>query len=277
MQTLKPLASSSLTEVKPILVFSHANGYPPETYRALLEPLVDSFEIYTIEHRPFWSDQHPPTYLPWDQYSADLINTLDAAGGGPVVLAGHSMGAVISMQTALARPELCSKLVVIDPVLVPRGWWFVNQVLMRGLGRDLPMVTKAQNRPHEFSGYQEAFDFYRSKRPFSGISDEVLWDYVRAGHASRDDGSIVLRWSGAWEACIYRSAPSFMRSLRKIHKPICGIVGDASNVVRPLFKKRWRRAMPHLELHTLEGGHLIPLEKPEACSVLMRQFLLQEQ
>ena len=277
MQTLKPLASSSLTEVKPILVFSHANGYPPETYRALLEPLVDSFEIYTIEHRPFWSDQHPPTYLPWDQYSADLINTLDAAGGGPVVLAGHSMGAVISMQTALARPELCSKLVVIDPVLVPRGWWFVNQVLMRGLGRDLPMVTKAQNRPHEFSGYQEAFDFYRSKRPFSGISDEVLWDYVRAGHASRDDGSIVLRWSGAWEACIYRSAPSFMRSLRKIHKPICGIVGDASNVVRPLFKKRWQRAMPHLELHTLEGGHLIPLEKPEACSVLMRQFLLQEQ
>lgn len=277
MQTLKPLASSSLTEIKPTLVFSHANGYPPETYRALLEPLVDSFDIYTIEHRPFWSDQQPPTYLPWNQYSADLISTLDAAAVGPVVLAGHSMGAVISMQTALARPDLCNKLVVIDPVLVPRGWWFVNQVLMRGLGRDLPMVAKAQNRPHKFPGYQEAFDFYRSKRPFSGISDEVLWDYVRAGHTSCDDGSIVLRWSGGWEACVYRSAPSFMRSLRKIRKPICGIVGDASNVVRPLFKKRWQRAMPHLELHTLEGGHLIPLEKPDACSALIRQFLLQEE
>ena len=277
MQTLKPLASSSLTGVKPTLVFSHANGYPPEAYKALLDPLVDTFDIYTIEHRPFWSDQQPPTYLPWNEYSADLISTLDAAENGPVVLAGHSMGAVISMQTALARPDLCSKLVVIDPVLVPRGWWFVNQVLMRGLGRDLPMVTKAQNRPHEFPSYQEAFDFYRLKRPFSGISDEVLWDYVRAGHASRDDGSIVLRWSGGWEACVYRSAPSFMRSLRKIRKPICGIVGDASNVVRPLFKKRWQRAMPHLELHTLEGGHLIPFEKPDACSALMRQFLLQEQ
>ena len=277
MQTLKPLASSSLTEIKPTLVFSHANGYPPETYRELLAPLVDIFEIYTIEHRPFWSDQLPPTYLPWNQYSADLITTLDAAGAGQVVLVGHSMGAVISMQTALARPDLCSKLVVIDPVLVPRGWWFVNQVLMRGLGRDLPMVTKAQNRPHEFPSYQEAFDFYRSKRPFSGISDEVLWDYVRAGHAPRDDGSILLRWSGAWEACVYRSAPSFMRSLRKIRKPICGIVGDASNVVRPLFKKRWQRAMPHLELHTLEGGHLIPLEKPDACAELIRQFLLKNQ
>jgi len=276
MQTLKPLASSSSTEIKPTLVFSHANGYPPEAYRTLLESLVDTFDIYTIEHRPFWSDQHPPTYLPWTQYATDLITTLDAAGGGPVVLAGHSMGAVISMQAALARPDLCSKLVVIDPVLVPRGWWFVNQVLMRGLGRDLPMVTKAQNRPDEFPSYQEAFDFYRSKRPFTGISDEVLWDYVRAGHALRDDGSISLRWSGAWEACVYRSAPSLMRSLRKIHQPVCGIVGDASNVVRPLFKKRWRRAMPHLELHTLEGGHLIPLEKPDACSALMRQFLAQE-
>ena len=277
MQTLKPLASSSLTGVKPTLVFSHANGYPPEAYKALLDPLEDTFDIYTIEHRPFWSDQQPPTYLPWSQYAADLISTLDAAGGDPVVLAGHSMGAVISMQTALARPDLCSKLVVIDPALVLWGWWFINQVLMRGLGRDLPMVTKAQNRPHEFSGYQEAFDFYRSKRPFSGISDEVLWDYVRAGHVSRDDGSIVLRWSGAWEACVYRSAPSFLRSLRKIHKPICGIVGDASNVVRPLVKKRWRWAMPHLELHTLKGGHLIPLEKPDACAVLMRQFLLRDQ
>lgn len=277
MQTLKPLASFSLTGVKPTLVFSHANGYPPEAYKALLDPLEDTFDIYTIEHRPFWSDQQPPTYLPWSQYAADLISTLDAAGGGPVVLAGHSMGAVISMQTALARPDLCSKLVVIDPVLVPWGWWFVNQVLMRGLGRDLPMVTKAQNRPHEFSGYQEAFDFYRSKRPFSGISDEVLWDYVRAGHASRDDGSIVLRWSGAWEACVYRSAPSFMGSLRKIHKPICGIVGDASSVVRPLVKRQWQRVMPQLELHTLEGGHLIPLEKPEACSELIKQFLLRGQ
>ena len=277
MQTLKPLASSSLTGIKPTLVFSHANGYPPEAYKALLDPLEDTFEIYTIEHRPFWSDQQSPTYLPWNEYSADLISTLDAAEKGPVVLAGHSMGAVISMQTALARPDLCSKLVVIDPVLVPRGWWFVNQVLMRGLGRDLPMATKAQNRPHEFAGYQEAFDFYRSKRPFSGISDEVLWDYVRAGHTLRDDGSIVLRWSGGWEACVYRSAPSFMRSLRKIRKPICGIVGDASNVVRPLFKKRWQRAMPQLELHTLKGGHLIPLEKPDACAALMRQFLLRHQ
>ena len=65
-----------------------------------------------------------------------------------------------------------------------------------------------------------------------------------------------------------------MRSLRKIHQPTCGIVGDNSDVVRPLFKKRWQRAMPQLELHTLEGGHLIPLEKPEASSELIKQFLL---
>ena len=274
MQMLKSLVPSTSTLDKQTLVFAHANGYPPEAYRSLLEPLTDDFDVYTVEHRPFWSNQHPPKFLPWTQYSADLIDSLDASVSGPVVLVGHSMGAAISLQVAMARPDLCSKLVVIDPVLVPWGWWFVNQVLMRGLGRDLPMVTKAQNRPHEFSGYQEAFDFYRSKRPFGGISDEVLWDYVRAGHASSDDGSIVLRWSGAWEACVYRSAPSFMGSLRKIHKPICGIVGDASSVVRPLVKRRWQRVMPQLELHTLEGGHLIPLEKPETCSELIKQFLL---
>ena len=275
MQMLKPVRDSADHGDRPFLVFAHANGYPPEAYRALLEPLCDDFAVFTVEHRPFWSAEPPPTYLSWQHYAHDLIGTIEGAARGPAIMVGHSMGGVVSLLLCLARPELCSRMVLIDPVLVPYGFWFANQVLMRCFGRDLHMVTKAQNRPHNFESYQSAFDFYRSKRPFRGISDDVLWDYVRAGHAQDGtEGWVSLRWQGAWEACVYRSAPSVIRSLRKIHQPTCGIVGENSAVMGPVARARWRQAMPNVELNTLEGGHLIPLEQPQACANLIQKFLL---
>jgi len=34
--------------------------------------------------------------------------------------------------------------------------------------------------------------------------------------------------------------------------------------------------MPNLELNALEGGHLVPLEQPQACANLIQKFLLAD-
>jgi pimeloyl-ACP methyl ester carboxylesterase len=49
-----------------------------------------------------------------DQLVADLAAFLDAVGGGPVDLLGHSMGGRVSMGLVLSRPELVSTLVLMD-------------------------------------------------------------------------------------------------------------------------------------------------------------------
>jgi pimeloyl-ACP methyl ester carboxylesterase len=49
-----------------------------------------------------------------DQLVADLAAFLDAIGGGPVDLLGHSMGGRVSMGLVLSRPELVSTLVLMD-------------------------------------------------------------------------------------------------------------------------------------------------------------------
>ena len=36
----------------PIVLFSHANGYPPQVYHQLLSKLSKSFRVLGIEHRP---------------------------------------------------------------------------------------------------------------------------------------------------------------------------------------------------------------------------------
>ena len=254
------------------MVFAHANGYPPESYRTLLEPLSTSFRVLTVEHRPVWDAGPAPRTQPWTVYADDLLTTLERELDEPLFLLGHSMGAVIGMLAALKNPQRFRGLVALDPVLLPFNIWLPSQIL-RAVGKELPMVRQALGRPRHFDSHDAAFAFYRSKRPFQRISDDVLWDYVRAGHAPAASGGVDLRWTGDWEACVYRSAPSMFRRLGGLRIPMLGIVGRDSAVFRPESIARWRQAVPEVEVQTVEGGHLVPLENPAPCARLIEEFL----
>ena len=272
MQTLSPFGPDQTDSDKPAVLFAHANGYPPESYRTLLEPLSKSFRVLTVEHRPFWDAGPAPRTQPWTVYADDLLTTLERELDEPLFLLGHSMGAVIGMLAALKNPQRFRGLVALDPVLLPFNIWLPSQIL-RAVGKELPMVRQALGRPGHFDSHDAAFAFYRSKRPFQRISDDVLWDYVRAGHSPAASGGVDLRWTGDWEACVYRSAPSMFRRLGGLRIPMLGIVGRDSAVFRPESIARWRRAVPEVEVQTVEGGHLVPLENPAPCARLIEEFL----
>ena len=50
-------------------------------------------------------------------YSADLVTLLRAVVGGPAVLVGHSLGAVVAMAVAAEAPDLVRALVLEEPPL----------------------------------------------------------------------------------------------------------------------------------------------------------------
>ncbi len=272
MQTLVEVSPVDAPGSKPIVVFAHANGYPPESYRTLLKPLSQHFQVMTLEHRPFWDHGPAPRRQHWSVYAGDLVTTLERELSQPVFLVGHSMGAVIGMLAGLKNPGLFHGIVALDPVLIPLKFWLPGQV-MRALGRDLPMVQRALRRPAQFENHDAAFVFYRKKRPFSRISDEVLWDYVLAGHVAVEGGGVALRWTGSWEACVYRSAPPMFQKLRGLSVTTMGIVGRHSEVFRADSIAKWQRAMPGVQVHAVEGGHLVPLENPAVCAQLITRFI----
>jgi len=49
-----------------------------------------------------------------DQLVSDLAAFLEAVGGGPVDLLGHSMGGRVALGTVLSRPDLVSSLILMD-------------------------------------------------------------------------------------------------------------------------------------------------------------------
>lgn len=271
---VRPFTDTPHDKGRQTVVFAHANGYPPGSYRLMLSVLSEQFNVYTVEHRPLWVEGPAPERLSWSVYAEDLIEGLTRTFDQPVWLCGHSMGAVINVLTTRKRPDLVKGLAALDPVLLPRSLWLPAQLLGRMLGQDLPICKVALNRPHNFQSYESAFAFYRAKRPFRRLSDETLWDYVHAGHRDTADNGIQLAWSGAWEACVYRSAPSIFGVLKGIEVPMMGIAGHESDVLNARCLAKWQRAVSHLELHVLSGGHLIPLEKPVECARVIVDFIV---
>jgi len=64
------------------------------------------------------SDTPPHGYLPAD-YAADLVELVTSEHLAPLPVIGHSLGALVGMQLAAARPELVECLVLLDPPLDP--------------------------------------------------------------------------------------------------------------------------------------------------------------
>lgn len=257
------------------VVLAHANGYPPGSYRALLSELGEPFgdPVRTLEHRPLWDSSPAPTFLGWEHYACDLIDFIERACDQPVWLLGHSMGAACGVIGAARRPDLFAGIIGLDPVMVRTKMWFWSRVINRLNPDAMPIVRRALKRPHSFGSHQLAFDFYRAKRVFANVGDEVLMDYVLAGHELLAEGDVSLRYTGAWEACVYRSVPRMGPALKSLRCPLHIVAGESSDVLTSetlAWAMSQCRSLTH---ESLPGGHLLPLEHPEACATAVRQKL----
>ncbi|MDP4789171.1 MAG: alpha/beta hydrolase [Haliea sp.] len=258
------------------LVFAHANGYPPGSYRRLLEPLTEHYAVSNFFHRPLWSREPAPARANWSQFADDLVATLEHQFQQPVWMMGHSLGAVVAMLAARKRPELFQGLVLLDPVFMPTRLALGLNLTPSSRLPKIPMVRTALRRPQRFSSLEQAFGFHRDKRAFSAFSDAVLWDYIHAGVHKTVSGDWELAYSGAWEAAVYSSLPLVWPRLLRLRLPTLGLRGDDSEILSAGGLQRWGRLQPAAELRSVPGGHLFPLEHPQDTAGRVVDFLTRQ-
>lgn len=256
------------------VLFAHANGYPPLSYRRFAEQLYAGCELQALEHRPLWAGREPPKKLRWELFADDLLHAVRANYQQPVWVMGHSMGGTIAALAADRDPRLFAGLILLDPVVLPRR----VEMAMRFAGEKRrhamnPLVRRTLARPERFDSLDAAFSFYRPKRAFRNLSDEALWDYVRASKVHADDGGVQLRFSAAWEAAIYASVPRVRPALKRSTLPTLGLRGRDSDTLLPEVWQRWRRWQPDATLLECTGGHLFPLEQPAEAARAVLDFL----
>ncbi|MCC7020311.1 MAG: alpha/beta hydrolase [Ardenticatenales bacterium] len=268
------------------LNIAHANGYPPRCYRALTEALAPGFHAVGLPTRPMSAAESDGWVglATWRPLADDLVAAIEALacanGTGPVVGLGHSLGGVLTLYAAVARPDLFSHVVLVDPVFIePTA---LAATAAEGDNGDSPraaLVRGAVGRRYRWADADEAFAHFRPKPVFERFDDAALVDYV-AG-ALTDDvaddaaGGLTLAIPREWEAQIHRTSPTDVWDvLPRLTVPTLAIRGALSDTLSPAAWQRWQALQPAATFVEIPGvGHLLPFEAPGAVADAVRSFV----
>lgn len=259
------------------LHFLHANGYPPNCYKPLLELLKTEYHVFGMLLRPLWDGAKPETIRDWIPFSDDLRLFLSSQAD-PVIGVGHSIGAIVTLRAALRDPGKFKALVLIDPVLlVPRRLISWNITRAVGLGeRFHPLIAGAKKRRRVFDDLETVFRGYRNRNIFRYMSDENLRIYIE-GITRKTDKGYELVFSPEWEAQIYRTGLrdfDIWRDLPKLNVPTLFIRGAETDTFLAEAARLVKQKQPKVRVEALEQStHILPLEHPQEVFEIMQAFL----
>ncbi len=254
----------------PQLLFLHATGFNAQTYAPLLALLPDSVHAQAWDLRghgrnPLAAD--PAMLTGWDFYARDVIAELDAnPGWPPLVLAGHSMGAVVSLLVAAARPARVRAVVMIDPPLFPPRWRCYTYLPgVRALLRTrLPIAARAGKRRAAFPDAAEALAAYRGRGAFASWQPGFLEAYLDGGLVDTPDGGVTLACTPAWEQATFAACRhNPWAALRQLAVPLTVLIAEQRSTASGKLG-RLRRCCPGATIQIVPGSsHFIPMEYPQ--------------
>ena len=265
----------------PDIIFLHATGFNARTYRALLAPLGDRFHVLAVDMRGHGRTDLPARlfgYGSWRRHRDDLIALIEQHMSAPVTLAGHSMGAVVSLLVAAKRPDLTSGLALIEPVILPPTAYALAELPLGPLlGRFATLIARsARQRRARFSDRSAALQAYAGRSVFKAFSPEVLEDYVADGFVDAPGGGVRLACTPAFEAATFaaqRNNP--WAALRKVTDPMVLLRAERQSTISLAAMHRLAAIKPDARVATVEGAtHMLPMERPDRVRAAIESVAL---
>jgi pimeloyl-ACP methyl ester carboxylesterase len=257
----------------PPLQLAPANGFPPEAYRPLAAALGARHRVLGYRPRPLW-DGAEPTIESWHELADDMLAAMERELAEPAIGAGHSLGGILTLYSALRHPERFRGVALIDPVIMPRRLlpllWAGRRL---GLHRRHPLARGAARRRASFASADEARARYQGRGLFASFAPEALEGYLEGGLRPGPDGGVTLAWPREWEAHIFSLAPiDTWDAVRRLRTPLLIVRGRSSDM---LIDRSWaalRRLLPHATMVELDGSHMVPMEQPAALAAAVLEW-----
>lgn len=251
--------------IRPTLHFVHANSYPSGTYRVFFEHLNRHYDVQSLAmhaHNPAY-----PVSNGWPALAHELIDELERRYTAPVILLGHSMGGMLSLMVAKARPDLVRCAVLLDAPVVA-GWRAVLWRMAKRIGADRKVSPAkfSEKRRNVWPDREAAYAHYAAKPMFAAWQPEVLQDYIEHGLAPHPQG-VTLRFTRETETAVYLGLPHDLgaRVRRGFPVPVGFIGGTESVECRQAGLGATRRLVGR-HFAQIPGGHLFPMESPAAAA-----------
>jgi len=254
-----------------IIQFSHANGFPALTYKTLLDSLQEQFVVQYIDmlgHNPTF-----PVTDNWTDLSHELIYTLDKSSTQKVIGVGHSLGGVITLFAALARPDLFKAIVLLDSPIFA----FSKAKIVQWLKKidQMSWITpgkRAIRRRVYWSSFEEALLFFRTRPLFKNFTEECLRNYVTYATKSTEQG-LYLRFDPHIEAKIYQTLPhNYSEYKQKLQIPGMALIGSKSRVVHGIDQRSMEKNF-NIRCKKIPGGHLFPFEYPMESAMAIKEAI----
>ena len=252
------------------IFFAHANGFPSPTYSKLFGLLEPYYQIRSLVQHGH--DAQFPVGENWVNLVDELIHHLQQLEE-PVWGVGHSLGGLLHHHAAMRHPELYLGVVMLDsPVLSPAECLMLRFAKQFRLMDRITPAGRTLGRRELFPDRQEAHRYFSGKTLFRHFDPDCLDDYVEHALVA-EGGSLRLRFDPAIEISIYRNAPHAQpgRSTQ-LTLPLALVRGRHSRVVLPRHARQIEK-LPRGEYHTVQGGHMFPLERPQATAELLHSIL----
>lgn len=233
----------------PPIVFTHGIGGTGADWAALLPLLTTRYECITWDVRGFGRSSRPAAGYSIDLFARDLAGLLDALGLERAVIAGTSMGGVISQRVLLDFPDRASAAILMSTSSEvndrARDVWFAQA---EAIEREGMAAWLGRSRPPEQTAEQRQAEARRLE--------------------NNPDGAVYAQVTRAVAEYNYTTA------LEGVRAPTLIMVGGEDKQTPPGGSVIISRRIPGAELHILPGlGHGLAREAPAQVGALISEFL----
>lgn len=182
-----------------------------------------------------------------NDYACDIYDLIHALKLPRVILAGHSMGGAIAIQTALLAPERVIGLIVVSSGAVCN----IPEEIVHSLSN--PEMMK------------RAVDWLCEK--LRSPQDGQKWvDLTRQALLKTRQGILY----GDLYAFLHTNLEA---ECGNIHVPTLVCTGKQDRFIPPAYARHLAELIPGAKFKSLDGGHLLPLERPEELVGLFQEYV----
>jgi pimeloyl-ACP methyl ester carboxylesterase len=248
----------------------HATGFHGRVWEPFVPRLREHFSVIALDQRGHGDSDKPPSGYEWEKFGEDVLAVVDHLHVSSIAGLGHSAGATALVFAETARPGTFSRLVLLDPTLLPPEF---RTVAPRGLN---PMSEQARKRRAVWDSADELFERLRAGTPLAGWREDFLRAYVSYGTEPRADGTVALKCPPDIEAQVYAAAPAHggWERLSELRCPTLLVTGESSHLWADGRNEIAAAQISDVRVRRIEGGHFFPMENPDATTAAILPFLI---
>jgi pimeloyl-ACP methyl ester carboxylesterase len=254
--TALDLAAQIFGEGPPVIILHGLFG-SQRNWGGIIRALAPDMQIHGLDLRNHgespWADS-----MSYAEMAEDVAHYIESNSIGPVALMGHSMGGKVGMRLAQTRPELLSRLVVVDIAPVSYHNEHYSNYVAAMLALPLGEITRRAEADAALK---------------SDIPDDMLRAFLLQNMIS-DSGRFSWRINLAGIGANMPHLIGYPEGDTKFDKPTFFLAGERSNYIRPRDKERILNLFPQAKIDEIpDSGHWPHAEHPDRFLAMVRPLL----